>query len=241
MTKPKFRSHRELFPELTNLNTYRTQREHIHQRLAEMAEDGSLYVTECLTLPEPIPTLVREVIHRTDRLGPEGAPRGNRPLDPALKKAEIRLRCIPHRVQHDVYRPELGRAVPEFREQAGPPVTFRLPDLEIDGMGFDEARSRGLAGEDTLWSSAEGRTRNIVEIQSEEFELPIEEAVFCLDKIGKFVRRARSTKSQQTEWKVEEIHPSGEQPSLDAPKRKATKRRVIGEKKRGPGRPKKDG
>ena len=211
----------KLFPDLDQFNSLAGKRQHVSDCLVEMANAGTLYLSECLA--HQASTMVREVIHGRDIDG-SGIPRAGRPIPRELKRHEIKLRVIPHRVQVDTYSPQLGRMVSSYEEKSDPPVSFKLPRIELAHLTENDARMLGSAGSINQYSSAPAGEANVVDIESKEFMLPLDEAIFCLDQCGKGVRRARSVKQQAIAWKVEEVHPSGSQP---APK------------KRGRGRPRK--
>ncbi len=187
--------------------------------LVEMANAGTLYLTDCLAQPEPIRTYVGDCLLGYNVDAQTHLQKQGEFIPHELASYRVRVVSIPHMVQTSEEKPD-GSTLTRFEEQSDVPITFRMGSEVVDeAMTYDAAKQHL-----DVWSDTVRVKPRYVETGRTDTTLTLQEAVWCLRQHGENVKRARSRRLQRRCWRVREVRP-GQEPQ---------------QAKRGPGRPRKE-
>ena len=216
---------KNLFPDLFTLKTGREMRNYVAHRLAEMADEGTLFLTDCLNQGrgkaqiEAVRALVGDVIMGYD-VGPDGYQRQGRPVPREVLNYRVKVRAITCRVQVDKEMPDLSVATTYVAKRK----TIGWKDFpNIVGEAIDLATAR--ATQDAYAQGQEWFEPNNVDTGELETELSTRDALLCLRQRGKNVKPAKSKRLQQFYWQVEEVRPNEQTAKEETPKAKPKRKR----------------
>jgi hypothetical protein len=195
----------------------------------EACKEGAFVLSVALQHPEPLRTLVGDVI-----LGYEVDNKGNqqRGIDPpdAVRDYRVRVRSLEReKIDGEVFDERQRRMVPHVVKDR-PNVGFKLPAVPADeALSKNEAKNVFLAGEFGFLSHASEpqMVPQYEDTGSPDVVLPLKKAIWALRQNGKHVKRAKSKRLQDTYWLYEEV-PHGqkdEEAKDEAPESQPTKRR----------------
>jgi hypothetical protein len=177
-----------------------------------MAEEGTLFLTDCYNQPvsererEQIEILIGDVLHG-HRLNPAGN-QVRQAMPAELRRYTVKVRSIPHKVQVDepVDNPVPGASPVKsvMKTATDVPIRFCVGSVVIgESSSYDEAKAIG----DAFAQGLEWYEKEYLEFDEPEAELTLDEAVWCLRQQGKYVKRASSLRLQEKFWKVAEVRP----------------------------------
>jgi hypothetical protein len=211
----------KLFPDARQFGNYTALRKYVSQRLVDMANAGTLFLTDCLNQGEPVNSIVGDVILGYAIENQEHQTGQHVPLE--LEEYRVKIRAIPHLVQIDIEHPD-GSFSSRFEEQVTP-IAYRLGSEQADDSDvYPAARLHNVGAGNRDGTPMISYRPRIIETGKTEVTLPLKHAVWCLRGQGKNVKRAVRRAVQRLWWNVEEVPPWEVKPV---------------EEKRGPGRPKK--
>ena len=211
-----------LFPEISQQPSRHAQRQYVLRTLVEMANAGTLYLTDCLAHPEPIRTYVCECI-LGHTIGPDNVHKAGEFVPQELLDYRVHCISIPHMAQVDEEMPD-GTTRSRMVEKRDQPISF-IYGMEVldEGLTYAAAKQTRAA-----FANVQQWRKRWVSTGKTDVSLPLQQAFWLLRAQGENVKRARSRRLQRSTWKVREVRPQPKAADGDEPQR------------RGPGRPRKD-
>ncbi len=209
----------DLFPLLKEKHSRREQRAYVLERLVDMAESGTLFLTDCVNQPgtrayrQAVADYVGQCIlgHGHDA---NGNPREGLTVPRPLADFRVRIVAIPHHVQVDK-EVGAGRVDVSYVDKVTE-ITFCAGKVPFDEHpNKSEAMSAGL---NAASSATEVFVADIVETGEIDTTLYVKDAWRCLRKQGEHFALAPSRRIQGSVWKCKEVRP-GEDPTATPTKK----------------------
>jgi len=208
-----------LFPDIRDYSTGGTMRNYVSMRLAEMASEGTLFLTDCLNQPgtkalrDAIHSMVGDVIMGYN-VGPDGYQRQGAVVPFELSNFKVRIRSIKSRVQVDEEQDDLSIRT-KFVAKRKTVGWKDMPRVVGEAISLAEARNTA----NTYAQDQEFFEERYIDTHEHEVELSPREALLCLRQRGKNVKPAKSKNLQRFCWQVEEVRPGGQKDEGEKPKR----------------------